>query len=292
MKKRLAQALIGKQTKDYKKIESLAVEIRESIIKMLLEAKSGHPAGALGMADVFEILYFSILKHDPKNPNWAGRDRVILSNGHICPVLYATLAESGYFPKSELKTFRKIGSKLQGHPHYNPKIGIENTSGPLGQGLSQAAGIATAFRINQKTNRVYCIMSDGEQQEGQNWEAFMYAGNKKLNNLTVLIDRNNIQISGYTRDVMPLKPFKQKLEAFGWNVLSIDGHNIESIAEACEQAKTTRMQPTAIICNTIPGKDVDFMENLPKWHGKPPNKKEAKLALDELEEIEEKLESI
>lgn len=267
------------------KISELATEIRENIIKMILEAGSGHPAGALGMSDVFAALYFSILNHDPKNPTWDERDRVVLSNGHICPALYATLAEAGYFPKSELLTLRKMNSVLQGHPHYNPKLGIENTSGPLGQGLSQAIGMATSFKLDKKPNRVYCLMSDGEQQEGQTWEAFLYAGAHRLNNLTVLIDRNNIQISGYTEDILPLQPFKNKIEAFRWNVLEIDGHNIESIIDACHQAQSTQEQPTAIICNTISGKDVGFMENLPEWHGKPPNEQEAKIAIKELETL-------
>ena len=269
----------------YNKQLNLATSIRESIVEMLLEAGSGHPAGALGMTDVFVALYFSILKHDPKNPSWEERDRVILSNGHICPALYATLAEAGYFPKSELKTLRKIDSKLQGHPHYNSIPGIENTSGPLGQGLSQAIGIATAFKLDKKTNKVYCLMSDGEQQEGQNWEAYMYAGNNKLNNLIVLIDRNNIQISGYTKDVMSLQPLKNKLTAFNWNVLDIDGHSFEDIITACHKAQETQEQPTVIICNTIPGKGVSFMENLPEWHGKPPSDKEAKIAINELEQL-------
>ena len=299
MKKRLSQTLIGihhhihldhlSKKHTHEEISYLATIIRKSIIKMLLEAGSGHTAGALGMADVFAALYFSVLKHNPKKPKWEDRDRLILSNGHTCPVLYATLAEAGYFPKSELKTLRKIGSKLQGHPHLNLNLGIENTSGPLGQGFSQAIGMALSFKLDDKSNRVYCVMGDGEQQEGQNWEAYMYAGSKRINNLTVLIDRNNIQIDGYTEDIMPLQPFKHKLETFRWNVLDIDGHNIEAVIDACNQAQATQEQPTAIICNTIPGKDVDFMENLPKWHGKPPNKKEAKTALNELKSLKGKI---
>lgn len=265
-----------------KKIKNHANEIRKSIISMLLEAGSGHTAGAMGMSDIFSSLYFSVLKHDPKNPEWEERDRVILSNGHICPVLYATLAEAGYFEKSELETLRKIDSRLQGHPHIKSIAGVENTSGPLGQALSQAIGVALAFKLDQKPSRVFCLMSDGEMQEGQNWEAFMYAGNKKLNNITVLIDRNNIQIGGFTHEIMPLKPLKQKLEAFGWHTLEIDGHNIEQILDSCQQAKVYGEGPTAIICNTSPGKGVDFMENLPEWHGKPPNKEEAEKALDQL----------
>lgn len=286
----LAQAFTGQYDKTQNdaglvnKIKKHANEIRKSIISMLLEAGSGHTAGAMGMADVFASLYFSVLKHDPKNPEWEDRDRAILSNGHICPVLYATLAEAGYFEKSELMSLRKIDSKLQGHPHIKSIAGVENTSGPLGQALSQAIGITLGFKLDQKPNHVFCLMSDGEMQEGQNWEAFMYAGNKKLSNLTVLIDRNNIQIGGFTHEIMPLKPLKQKLEAFGWHTLEIDGHNIEQILVSCQQAKAHKTGPTAIICNTIPGKGVDFMENLPEWHGKPPKQEEADRALAQLNE--------
>lgn len=278
-------------------IAALATLIRKQIILMLLEAESGHSAGALGMTDVFAALYFGVLKHNPLKPDWEERDRVILSNGHICPVLYATLAECGYFPKSELKTLRKLGSRLQGHPHFmanqnNSEIehpenipGLENTSGPLGQGLSQAIGIATALKLSQKPNYVYCFMSDGELQEGQNWEAFLYAANKKLNNLTVLIDRNGIQIDGYTEQILPLESIIEKFKSFNWNVQSINGHNIENIIEALQTTKNYRLGPSIIICQTIPGKDVDFMENLPEWHGKPPNKKQSKDALDDLRSL-------
>lgn len=283
-------------------IRALATLIRKQIIVMLLEAESGHSAGPLGMADIFAALYFGVLKHNPLKPNWEERDRVILSNGHICPVLYATLAECGYFAKSELKTLRKLGSRLQGHPHFltqtqyttqkNQLIkepsnlpGIENTSGPLGQGLSQAIGVATALKMNQKANFVYCFMSDGELQEGQNWEAFLYAANKNLSNLTVLIDRNGIQIDGYTEQILPLESIVDKLKSFNWNVFIIDGHNIETIIDTLERAKNYRLGPTVIVCKTIPGKDVDFMENLPEWHGKPPNKKQAADALEDLRSL-------
>lgn len=268
-----------------KDLTEAAYRIRESIITMLLEAGSGHSAGALGMADVFTALYGAILNHDPSNPDWSDRDRVVLSNGHICPVLYATLAEFGYFPREELRTLRKLDSRLQGHPHFGSLPGVENTSGPLGQGLSQAAGLALALQLDDKRRRVFCILSDGEQQEGQTWEAYLFAGNRRLDNLTVLIDRNNIQIDGETEDIMPLQPFKHKLEAFRWNVLDIDGHNIEAVIDACNQADATQEQPTAIICNTIPGKGVDFMENEYKWHGKPPNQEEAKDAIEHLRSL-------
>ncbi len=249
---------------------------------MLLEAKSGHSAGPLGMADVFASLYFQILKHDPQNPSWEGRDRLVLSCGHICPVLYATLAEAGYFPKEELMTLRKFGTRLHGHPHNLVLPGIENSSGPLGQGLSQAIGMALALRIDHKANRVYCITSDGEQNEGQVWEAMMFAGKNRLNNLTVILDRNNIQIDGYTEDVMPLEPLKQKYEAFNFHVIEVDGHNYQQIIDACMEAKAIYEKPTMIIAHTIPGKGVGFMEYDYKWHGSPPNKDQANQALKDL----------
>lgn len=260
-----------------------ANDIRQDIIAMLLEAKSGHSAGPLGIADVFTCLYFGgIIKYNPTDPKWDGRDRLVLSCGHICPVLYATLAEAGYFPKTELMTLRKFGSRLQGHPHNLALPGVETTSGPLGQGSSQAVGMALAFRMEHRKNRVYLIMSDGEQNEGQTWEAVMLAGKNKLHNLTAIMDRNNIQIDGYTEDVMPLENLKAKYEAFNWHVLEVDGHNVDQIKEACLEAQAIYEKPTLIIAHTIPGKGVDFMENDYKWHGAPPNKEQATLALSEL----------
>lgn len=273
------------QPHNFTELAKKAYKIRKQIIAMLLEAGSGHSAGPLGMAEVFAALYFAVLKHDPQNPSWPDRDRLILSNGHICPVWYAALAETGYFPKSELKTLRRIDSRLQGHPHLGSLPGVENTSGPLGQGLSQAIGVALAMKMDGKRSRVYCVMSDGEHQEGQTWEAYLFAGTKRLNNLTVLIDRNNIQIEGQTEDVLPLQPFRTKLSAFRWNVLNIDGHNVESIVDACRQAESTQEQPTAIVCNTIPGKGVEFMENEYEWHGKPPNQEEAQDAITYLRSL-------
>ncbi len=256
--------------------------LRRDIVEMLTEAKSGHPAGALGMADVFSALFFSILKHNPKQPLWKDRDRLVLSNGHICPVLYAAMAESGYFPKSELKTLRVFGSRLQGHPSRVHLPGVETSSGSLGQGLSLAIGMALSARMNEETYRVYCVMGDGEQQEGQVWEALMFAGANKLRNLTVIIDRNNIQTDGFTEDVMPVDPLKAKYESFGWYVIEIDGHNIEECIDACEKAKAIFEKPTVIIAHTIPGKGVDFMQWDPAWHAKAPNKEQAKKALKEL----------
>lgn len=271
-------------------VEKHARTIRELIVQMLLEAGSGHSAGPLGMADVFASLYFGgVVKHDPSYPDWNGRDRVVLSNGHICPVLYATLAEAGYFPQSELFTLRKLDSRLQGHPHVKSIPGIENTSGPLGQGLSQAAGMAMALRLNHLPNRVFALLSDGEQQEGQTWEAYLFIAAKKLSNVTVLIDRNNIQIDGHTEQVLPLEPFSDKLSAFGWQVIEVDGHNHEAIVDACNHAAAIQEQPTAIVCNTIPGKGVEFMENLPEWHGKPPNLPDTIEALKELRTLHQRI---
>lgn len=280
-----------------KELELKANSIRQEIIRMLLAAGSGHSAGPLGMTDVFTALYFNIANITPETRKRADRDRIILSNAHICPVLYATLAERGYFPKHELLTLRKIGSRLQGHSnnHYQPEIPIETSGGPLSQGISQAVGMAIASRMNQETNRrlpknkkplpnwhTWCLMGDGELNEGQCWEAFMLAGKLNLHELTVFVDRNNIQIDGFTEDVMPLEPFADKFRAFNWSVIEIDGHNMRDIINATKKARAIFENPTMIICHTIPGKGVNFMENDFVWHGKPPNATEAELALHEL----------
>lgn len=249
--------------------------MRQSIVEMLIEAGSGHTAGPLGMADIFTAFYFHILNHDPKNPDWPERDRLILSNGHICPVRYAAMAHAGYFLLEELKTLRKLGTRLQGHPHRAALPGVETTSGPLGSGLGQAAGYAYGARMDlpagrQAAFRVYCFMSDGEQEAGNTWEAAMFAGKYKLNNLTALIDRNNIQIDGMTEDIMPLEPLRAKYEAFNWHVLEIDGHNFEEIHNAVEEAKAIYEKPTVIIAHTIPGKGVPEIEFDYRWHGSPP----------------------
>lgn len=273
------------------KIETLttkANDIRQSIIKSLLEAGSGHTAGPLGMSDIFTYLYFHALNHDPKKPDWKDRDRLVLSNGHICPVLYATMAHAGYFPLEELQTLRKFGSKLQGHPHREFLPALETSSGPLGSGLSQAVGMALAERIdNGKTSSkyFYCLTGDGELNEGQNWEAIMLAGKEKLHNLIMIVDRNNIQIDGYTEDVMPLDSLVRKFDAFNWHVLDIDGHNFEMIDEAVGKAQNVFDKPSVIVANTIPGKGVKEFERKPEWHGKPPNKEEAKMALCELRSL-------
>ncbi len=247
--------------------------VRELIIKMLIAAGSGHTAGPLGMADVFTALYFRILNHDPKKPDWAERDRLILSNGHIVPVRYAAMALSGYFPVEECLTLRKFGSRLQGHPEREKLPGVETTAGPLGIGLSQAAGMAYAGQMDGKKFRVYCIMSDGEQEAGNTWEAAMFTANKKLHNLTALIDRNNIQIDGMTEKVMPLEPLRDKYEAFGWHVLEINGHNMEEIVDAVETAKSIYEKPTLIIAHTIPGKGIPEIEFDFRYHGYAPGGK-------------------
>ncbi len=266
------------------KLEDTANIIRQDIIEMLVEAKSGHSAGPLGMADIFTALYFHILNHDPAKPDWGERDRLILSHGHICPVRYAAMARVGYFPVSELKTLRKLDSRLQGHPHRGSLPGLETTSGPLGSGLSQATGLALAGRMDNAKWRVICLMSDGEQDEGNTWEGVMLAGKNKLHNLTAVLDRNNIQIDGFTEDIMPLDDLKAKYEAFNWHVIEIDGHNMQEIIAAFDEAKAIFEKPTLILAHTIPGKGVSFMENKYEWHGKPPNEEEAKLALAELKE--------
>ena len=301
-------------------LEETANRIRQDVIEMVVEAGSGHVAGPLDMADIFTALYFHILKHDPKNPEWEDRDRLILSNGHICPVRYAAMARAGYFPVEELHTLRKLGTRLQGHPHRTALPGVETTSGPLGSGLSQAVGMAIALRIPQsnpelgrgvgakmdarrpfdaaqgvdgarRAINVYCLMSDGEQECGQTWEAAMLAGKWKLDNLTALIDRNNIQIDGMTEDIMPLEPLRQKYEAFNWHVLEINGHNFEEIVNAFETAHAIYEKPVLIIAHTIAGKGVDFMEFSYPWHSKTFKPEEAKSALDQLRTLGGKIRS-
>lgn len=274
-----------------KHLELTANTVRMSIVDMLQDAGSGHTAGPLGMADIFTAMYFHILNHDPKNPHWDGRDRLILSNGHIVPVQYAAMAHAGYFPVEELSTLRKFGSRLQGHPEREKLPGIENTSGPLGSGLSQASGMALGLKMDNKKNHIYCLMSDGELQEGNTWEAVMFAGNKKLNNLTAIIDRNNIQIDGMTENVMPLEPLADKWRAFNWHVIEIDGHNFQAIIDAVNLAKAVTEKPTVIIARTIPGKGIAEIEGDYKWHGMPPNAEQEKKWLDELRTLGGKIEA-
>ncbi len=271
-----------------------ANDIRVSIIEMLVEAGSGHTAGPLDMADIFTVLYFHTLNHKPKKPDWHERDRVVLSNGHICPVLYATMAHRGYFPVEELRTLRKFGSRLQGHPHRDFLPMLESSSGPLGSGLSQSVGMALADKIDHgltSERRIYCLMSDGELEEGQSWEAAMLAGKEGLHNLVAVIDRNNIQIDGYTETVMPLESLSDKWRAWNWHVIEIDGHNLEEIADAFEMAKTIFGKPTVVIAHTIAGKGVPEFERDYRWHGKPPNKEEARMAIHELRTLGGKVQS-
>ena len=276
-------------------LEKKANEIRQDIISMLVKAKSGHSAGPLGMVDIFTALYFRVLKHDATNPSWKERDRLILSNGHICPVRYVTMAHAGYFSKEILDTFRQIGSPLEGHPSMKRIPSLETSSGPLGEGLSQACGFAMAARMdgNQNKYHIWCITSDGEHDEGMTWEAVMFAGKNRLTNLTVIIDRNNIQIDGYTEDVMPLEPLREKYESFGWHVEDINGNDISQIITTLEEAKATGEKPVCIIAHTMPGKGVDFIEQDPKrfeWHGITPNQEQAKEALAELRSLRGQIE--
>lgn len=263
-------------------LDKVATEIRKEVIKMITAAGSGHTAGSLGGADIFTAFYFSILNQDPNNPLWEERDRFILSCGHYCPAQYAALAQAGYFPTSGLKNLRKLGSLLQGHPVKGTVPGVETTSGPLGEGLAQAAGMALAARMDGKHFRVYCLTSDGEHDSGNHWEAVMFAAKYKLANLTQVVDRNGIQIDGNTEEVMPLNSLTDKYKAFNWNVIEIDGNDISQILEAVKEAKTCYQGPTAVIAKTTPGKGVGFMENNYIWHGKAPSKEEAELALREL----------
>jgi transketolase len=275
-----------------KQLEQKAAEIRIDIIKMLEVAGSGHTAGPLDLADIFTALYFHILKNDPKNPDWSERDVLILSNGHTVPVRYVTMAHAGYFPKEELKTLRKFGTRLQGHPERTRLPGMETTSGPLGSGLSQAAGMAKALAIDGAGHRwVYCITSDGEMDEGNYWEGVMFAAKNRLHNLVVIVDRNNIQIDGPTEQVMPLEDLRAKWEAFGWHVQEIDGHNMESIIDACSMARAVVEKPSVIIAHTIPGKGVPFMEYDYHFHGMMHNAEEAKKALKELRTLKGKIDS-
>jgi transketolase len=274
-----------------KDLALLANDARQQVVTMLQLAKSGHTAGPLGMADVFTVLYYDWARVDSKNPAWEERDYVYLSNGHICPIWYVTLANKGFFDKDHLKQFRKINSLLQGHPHNETTPGVENSGGPLSQGLSQASGCALALKRDGKKNRVYCLCSDGEHQEGQSWESAMFAAHYKLDNLCCIMDRNNIQIDGFTDQIMNLEPLAAKLKAFGWNVLEIDGHSIKQIKKALEEAGRVEGKPTMILAKTIPGKGVKEFENKYEWHGKPPNDEEAAQALKELKAEREQIQT-
>ncbi len=278
------------KTHTLKQLQELSTALRVDIIRSLEEAGSGHSAGPLGLADVFTALYFDVLKHDPKRPEWDQRDILLLSNGHCVPVRYVAMAHAGYFEKKELMTLRKLGSRLQGHPERTKLPGLETTSGPLGSGLSQGAGMALAMRMNNDVHRwVYVVMGDGELDEGNIWEAAMLAGKYKLGNLVGIVDRNNIQIDGQTEHVMPLEDLRAKWESFGWHVLEIDGNDIEAVIEACSLARAIVDKPVVIIAHTIPGKGVHFMEYDFHWHGMPPNHEQAKKALHDIRTLQGKI---
>lgn len=281
-------------------LEEIAIDIRKDIIRSLEAAGSGHSAGPLGLADIFTALYFDIMKHDPNNPDWDQRDILLLSNGHCVPVQYVTMAHTGYFPKKELLTLRKFKSRLQGHPERELLPGLENTSGPLGCGLSQAAGIAMAMQMNQDSHRwVYTVMGDGELNEGNIWEAAMFISKYKIHNVVGIIDRNNIQIDGTTEHVMPLEDLRGKWESFGWHVIEIDGNDVEAVIDACSMSRAIVEKPVVIIAHTIPGKGVDYMEYDYHWHGipvglsdvagAPPKNEQAKVALQELRTLRGKI---
>ncbi len=261
----------------------LAYRLRTHAIRMITEAKSGHPGGSLGMAEVFAVLYGHLLKHDPKRPDWADRDRLVLSNGHICPIQYAALAESGYFPVEELMTLRKFGSRLQGHPERGALPGLETTSGPLGAGLAQAAGMAHAGLMDGKKFNVFCVTSDGEHDAGLHWEAVMFAGKEKLDNLVCIVDRNGIQLSGDTKDIMPLEPLADKYRTFGWETVEVDGHDVRALDRALHTGRERLGRPVVVIAKVTPGKGVSFMEHDWRWHGMAPTADQAARALKELE---------
>lgn len=264
-------------------LEEKSKQLRISVLNMLYNAGSGHSGGSLSAIDILTVLYNNIMKHDPENPHWLERDRFVLSKGHIAPALYAILADTGYFDIKELKTLRKFGSILQGHPDMHKTPGLDVSTGSLGQGLSIATGLALGARSNNDTYRVYCMMGDGETQEGQIWEAAMAAGHYKLDNLCAIVDCNRLQIDGKVEDVMTIAPFKDKWLAFNWNVIKIDGHDFEEIEKGFMKASEFKGKPTILLANTIKGKGVTFMENVPGWHGKTPNKEEFEAALSELQ---------
>ncbi|MDQ5913501.1 MAG: transketolase [Patescibacteria group bacterium] len=278
------------QDKTLKQLEKQAEAIRESIVEMVEHAGSGHIAGPLGMSDIMTALYFRIMRHDPKDPTWSERDIFLMSNGHCVPVQYATMAHAGYFAKKELLTLRQLGTRLQGHPEREALPGLENTSGPLGSGLSQACGIALSLKIDQNKNRtVYITVGDGELNEGQNWEAIMLAAKYNLDNIVAIVDRNNIQIDGPAEQVMPLESLKDKWESFNWHVQEIDGHNLEAIIDACAMARAVSGKPSVIIAHTIPGKGVHFMEGDFRWHSGAPTHPQAEEALRDLRSMRGKI---
>ena len=272
-------------TMDAEEIGRMANILRLHVIEMTYAANSGHPGGSLSAADIVASLYFSVMRHDPKDPSWEGRDRFVLSKGHVAPVLYAALAESGYFPTEDLITLRKMGSKLQGHPVRGKVPGVEMSTGSLGQGLSMSCGIALAGKMDGKDYRTYCMLGDGELQSGQNWEAAMFASKNGLSNLTAIVDRNHLPICGDTEEVMAIDPLADKWLSFGWNVIETDGHDVRKILAAFEDAASFKEGPTVIIFETVKGKGVSFMENNAGFHGKACNKEEYAKAVAELKEL-------
>jgi len=263
-----------------KYLREVAQEVRLNIIDMIYTAQSGHPGGALSAADIVTALYFDIMKFDPKNPKWSDRDRFILSKGHACPVWYACLAMTGFFPMEELKTLRKINSILQGHPDKLKTPGVDMTTGSLGQGLSLGVGMALEGKLVKKDYHIFVVLGDGELNEGMIWEAAASAYKYHLDNLVAIVDLNHLQMDGFTEEVMPMEPIDKKFESFNWEVMTIDGHNMEEILLALEKAKTIKGKPICIIANTVKGKCVDFMENIREWHGMAPNEKQYKKAIE------------
>ena len=270
---------------DIAELENIANKLRLHVVEMTYAARSGHPGGSLSAADMMAALYFSFMKHDPKDPSWEDRDRFVLSKGHVAPVLYAALAESGYFPVEDLLTLRQIGSRLQGHPVRGKVPGVEMSTGSLGQGLSMACGIALAVKMDGKDYKTICMLGDGEMQEGQNWEAAMFARQYELTNLIAIVDRNRLQITGDTESAVGLEPLPEKWKSFGWNVIIIDGHNMRQILEALDKAAAARTRPTVIIMKTVKGKGVSFMENNAGFHGRACNDGEQAKAIEELKAV-------
>ena len=272
---------------DVKELENMAKEVRKGIMEEVYNAQSGHPGGSLSVADILTVLYFNELHIDEKNPKWEDRDRMVLSKGHCSPALYSCLANRGFFPVEDLKTFRKLDSYLQGHPDMNKIPGVDMTTGSLGQGLSAAVGMAITGKMNKKDYRVYCVLGDGEIEEGQVWEAAMSAKKYALDNLCVIVDNNHLQIDGTIEEVMSPYPIDEKFRSFGFEIIKIDGHNMQEILDAFEVAKNVKGKPVCIIAKTIKGKGVSYMENQVGWHGKAPNEEQYKMAMEELNHIDE-----
>jgi transketolase len=271
------------KTSNPAELASIAKQMRREVIEMITQAKSGHPGGSLSSTDILVTLYFDVMRHDPANPQWPQRDRFILSKGHCCPILYAVMAECGYAPKDQLNTLRKLGSIYQGHPDVRFLPALEASTGSLGEGLSLAIGMGLAARLNQSPSRTFVVLGDGEIQEGQIWEAAMFAGKYEMDNVCAVLDYNGIQLDGFVKDIMDLEPIEDKWRSFGWHVIRVDGHNIAALQKAFAEAAATKDKPSILIAHTIKGKGVSFMENNPKFHGAAPTREEAALALKELQ---------